>query len=945
MNCLSKGVIVRPNFEMPTQATGATRTTPEQLSDQSPQLFSDSMLAASKASIEAGATNDSSPKAAREQRYTLVENSTSPAAPDHHAVPAPLPSSRTVLSQPLLQTPQAQPTSPAATPIDLPLGGVMSSPNISIAVAGQAMSLDVAAGSTADELSGDQSSEAQSFGVQSGHARLGSDPQQTQSKLAGAKSQSKGVPVAHSSKAGNDRANSAMAAASNGLANPGQKAGPSIAPTGMQNSLPGDDPSELSISGSNAVQIAAPQAPSNTEPNAVLNAPASASLNATSNAAPNAVQGTVPNETTSGTQDSFAKIFIDTLSNTSLNANSIAAPNAIQSTAPSAVTSEMQDLFPRTDLNGLSVAAPIDGANATQDSAPIGMQDSLSKADLSGLSIATPNGSSNAAPNAVQSGALNAGPRGMQDSLPNADLNGLSIAATNFSSNGATKAVQSVVANPVPNGMQELRPNADLSGLSITTPDGSSNAVPNAVPGGMQDSLPNADLSGLSNAPKTVTSNVAPNSFESTAQNPAPNWLQKSFLKAVLQAFASAGPGTLSNAAPNAPARIIPNNGPDEVLGAVRNVVPNSVQNATPDAVLNPASGALSGAEQLPVPHAVPPASTKGVIATPPGNVSPAPTNPPAASPDQTILANGLSLPAATVDQFGSLAQFSSRSLVEGQAGLTGVNPASSTKPLNLSASNGKDEFNDASDDDASTKLHASPEASQPKLQTNNQEMTPSGDQGQNSSALQGQNTVRPEMNFANHADAAVSATQATVNPSPAQDSAIPAGATAHTAKTQDNATPAPISAPQALPVINTAKLIQSMGQSEMRVGMRSTEFGNISISTSSTRDLISAQISLDHGELARTLAAHLPEIQARLGGNQPADVRIDMNGASAGQTGTAGGMYNGSADQSRGGRHQVGNADSSSSGNRLDGQQLSPVASATATSGGGVSARLDIRV
>ena len=1025
MNCLSIGVIVRPNFEMPTQATGSARTTPEQLSDQSPQLFSDSMLAASKASTEAGATNDSSPKAAREQRYTLVENSTSPAAPDHHAVPAPLPSSRTVLSQPLLQTPQAQPTSPAATPIDLPLGGVMSSPNISIAVAGQAMSLDVAAGSTADELSGDQSSEAQSFGVQSGHARLGSDPQQTQSKLAGAKFQSKGVPVAHSSKAGNDRANSAMAAASNGLENPGQKAGPSIAPTGMQNSLPGDDPSELSISGSNAVQIAAPQAPSNTEPNAVLNAPASASLNATSNAAPNAVQGMVPNETTSGTQDSFAKIFIDTLSNTSLNANSIAAPNAIQSTAPSAVTSEMQDLFPRTDLNGLSVAAPIDGANATQDSAPIGMQDSLSKADLSGLSIATPNGSSNAAPNAVQSGALNAGPRGMQDSLPNADLNGLSIAATNFSSNGATKAVQSVVANPVPdgmrklvssadlsglsiattigssiaapytvqsgalnagprgmqdslpnadlsglstaatnfssngatkavqsvaanpvpNGMQELRPNADLSGLSITTPDGSSNAVPNAVPGGMQDSLPNADLSGLSNAPKTVTSNVAPNSFESTAQNPAPNWLQKSFLKAVLQAFASAGPGTLSNAAPNAPARIIPNNGPDEVLGAVRNVVPNSVQNATPDAVLNPASGALSGAEQLPVPHAVPPASTKGVIATPPGNVSPAPTNPPAASPDQTILANGLSLPAATVDQFGSLAQFSSRSLVEGQAGLTGVNPASSTKPLNLSASNGKDEFNDASDDDASTKLHASPEASQPKLQTNNQEMTPSGDQGQNSSALQGQNTVRPEMNFANHADAAVSATQATVNPSPAQDSAIPAGATAHTAKTQDNATPAPISAPQALPVINTAKLIQSMGQSEMRVGMRSTEFGNISISTSSTRDLISAQISLDHGELARTLAAHLPEIQARLGGNQPADVRIDMNGASAGQTGTAGGMYNGSADQSRGGRHQVGNADSSSSGNRLDGQQLSPVASATATSGGGVSARLDIRV
>jgi hypothetical protein len=150
---------------------------------------------------------------------------------------------------------------------------------------------------------------------------------------------------------------------------------------------------------------------------------------------------------------------------------------------------------------------------------------------------------------------------------------------------------------------------------------------------------------------------------------------------------------------------------------------------------------------------------------------------------------------------------------------------------------------------------------------------------------------------------------------------------------------------PQALPVINTAKLIQSMGQSEMRVGMRSTEFGNISISTSSTRDLISAQISLDHGELARTLTAHLPEMQARLGGNQPMDVRIEMNGASAGQTGTTGGMYNGSSDQSRGGRQQAGNADSSSSGNRFTGQQLSPAVSAMATSDRGVNARLDIRV
>jgi hypothetical protein len=74
-------------------------------------------------------------------------------------------------------------------------------------------------------------------------------------------------------------------------------------------------------------------------------------------------------------------------------------------------------------------------------------------------------------------------------------------------------------------------------------------------------------------------------------------------------------------------------------------------------------------------------------------------------------------------------------------------------------------------------------------------------------------------------------------------------------------------------------------------------------------------------------------------------DVRIEMNGASAGQTGTAGGTYNGSADHSRSGRQQAGNADSSSSEKLFVGQQFSPPAAAIATSGNRYNARLDIRV
>jgi hypothetical protein len=127
---------------------------------------------------------------------------------------------------------------------------------------------------------------------------------------------------------------------------------------------------------------------------------------------------------------------------------------------------------------------------------------------------------------------------------------------------------------------------------------------------------------------------------------------------------------------------------------------------------------------------------------------------------------------------------------------------------------------------------------------------------------------------------------------------------------------------------------------------MRSNEFGNISISTSTTRDSVSAQISLDHGELAKTLTAHLPEIQARLSSNQSVDVRIDTNGARGGLgAGTSGSFSDGATSDSRGSRQQAGNAASSYSGNGFSDQQFSRAASTLATNDGGPNARLDIRV
>lgn len=65
---------------------------------------------------------------------------------------------------------------------------------------------------------------------------------------------------------------------------------------------------------------------------------------------------------------------------------------------------------------------------------------------------------------------------------------------------------------------------------------------------------------------------------------------------------------------------------------------------------------------------------------------------------------------------------------------------------------------------------------------------------------------------------------------------------------------------------MSTARLLQKMSESEMRVGMHSHEFGDISIRTSVSQQDMRAQISVDHSELGKAISAHLPSIQTKLG-------------------------------------------------------------------------------
>ena len=77
---------------------------------------------------------------------------------------------------------------------------------------------------------------------------------------------------------------------------------------------------------------------------------------------------------------------------------------------------------------------------------------------------------------------------------------------------------------------------------------------------------------------------------------------------------------------------------------------------------------------------------------------------------------------------------------------------------------------------------------------------------------------------------------------------------------------------------MSTAKLIQTMSETEMRVGMHSNEFGDISIRTSVSQQQVRAQILVDHSELGKAISAHLLSVQTKLGEDFGLHAKIVVN-------------------------------------------------------------------
>jgi hypothetical protein len=124
----------------------------------------------------------------------------------------------------------------------------------------------------------------------------------------------------------------------------------------------------------------------------------------------------------------------------------------------------------------------------------------------------------------------------------------------------------------------------------------------------------------------------------------------------------------------------------------------------------------------------------------------------------------------------------------------------------------------------------------------------------------------------------------------------------ATTAGTQTLASPAPV--PQrgeaAMPSLegddaapatglNAARILQTMGETEMRVGMHSTDFGSISIRASVSPQQMVAQISLDHGDLGQAIASHASAVQTKLGNDFGMHASIEVNQQQASSSGQPG--------------------------------------------------------
>jgi flagellar hook-length control protein FliK len=113
------------------------------------------------------------------------------------------------------------------------------------------------------------------------------------------------------------------------------------------------------------------------------------------------------------------------------------------------------------------------------------------------------------------------------------------------------------------------------------------------------------------------------------------------------------------------------------------------------------------------------------------------------------------------------------------------------------------------------------------------------------------------------------------------QEAVKPAGGTPSSAASMTDADGPDEAVPTTASSPITAKFVAGMSQSEFRVGMQTQEFGNIDIRTSVARHMFSAQISVEHSDMAKSLTAELPTLYSKLADQHVPVANIVIQGQS----------------------------------------------------------------
>ena len=103
---------------------------------------------------------------------------------------------------------------------------------------------------------------------------------------------------------------------------------------------------------------------------------------------------------------------------------------------------------------------------------------------------------------------------------------------------------------------------------------------------------------------------------------------------------------------------------------------------------------------------------------------------------------------------------------------------------------------------------------------------------------------------------------------------------------------------PAAPAVIQSAQVLERMGKSEIRLGLNSSNFGNIELHTSVNQDRVGASIATSHAELRSAMIAEMPSLEHAIAQHQ---LRLDSfqfdsrSGSQAGDSSASNGNQSGS--------------------------------------------------